>query len=269
LERGIDALILEKMEFSMKKTLNVQWEKLIQAICGEMASLVEGALVAFDPHQAMNSKDKKLKGTTSRKEILKMGLLKIADRLHLWNQRQQSKRIERQESPETLISFLFQVYALTKAHFNPLNAVLEAKMCTLLLKEALSFCNRHALRCMMHYPTRYCNKSAGISIRMNVSEVEFWLQEAFFTSDPKVHSFLQSSLAPLSCICQYLQIWPGDQDFVSFCREHEMHKDLLWEMERNFDIQPTAAHLQVHDLTDLKERFLVTRQLHSLFYPKQ
>ena len=121
----------------------------------------------------------------------------------------------------------------------------------------------------MNNRSLYCNKTSGMSIRMNVSEVEFWLQEAYFPTDPKGHAFLVSSYAPLSCVCQYLQIWSGEGDFVDFCEENEMNQELLWEMQNGFALQPDALTLDVEDLVDLKERFLVTRQLHSLFYPKQ
>ena len=268
LDKAIDCSKMHEFHLAMQKELNLQWEKLIQAICNELGGIAEGALVAFDP-QATDGCTEEKPISASRKQILKMGLMRIADKLHLWNPQQQSQSEPRKESPATLVAFLSQVHSLAKVHFNPLNAVVEAKICTLLLKEVLSFCNRHALQCIMHNRALYCNKTSGMSIRMNVSEVEFWLQETFFTTDPKGHAFLQASFAPLSCICQYLQIWSGEDDFVEFCEEHEMHQELLWEMQNNFSLQPIPPSLEVDDLVDLKERFLVTRQLHSLFYPKQ
>ena len=125
------------------------------------------------------------------------------------------------------------IYQSANKHFYPMDGLIDSQISLKIIKSSLSFINYFSIATILSNQQKYCDKLHGMAIRMNISEIENWLQDMFLESNSQTFHSLLSALHHLITMCQYLELYScleresAFEEFVKFCQIHESSSEFL------------------------------------------
>lgn len=304
--------IADKNEFDvdLREFVGIKFNQILEGTLGCLEEEVEQSLLKFYPfgnkndktlfdslHQTPPLREKGFRNSYG--EQVKSKMRRFFDKFHLFSLNNESSKtcsedkrlsilpsplsieqIEVGSGPAKIISLLKSVYESASLHFYPLNNVMSSNFAVKLLRLLLSFINYSCLKFILTQQSKYCDKLHGMAIRMNISDIEGWINEKFYDVDPKVAATLNSCFVPLVQVCQYLQIYTclnndsAFEEFGKFCEIQQAPNDFLSFLKEfaplalsNLDLlgKYESVGLTLSDLEECQGKFLVSKEIMDLF----